>query len=53
MSNLLCLLRRGAEGKPCRVVPSDMRLKVGNRVYYPDLTVVYHPLDPEALYLDL
>ncbi|WP_038068883.1 Uma2 family endonuclease [Thermus scotoductus] len=52
VSNLLYLLRRGAEGKPCRVFPSDMRLKVGNRVYYPDLTVVCHPVDLEALYLE-
>ncbi len=52
VSNLLYLLRQAAEGSPCRVFPSDMRLKVGNRIYYPDLTVVCSPVDLEALYLE-
>ncbi|MFN4070318.1 MAG: Uma2 family endonuclease [Thermus caldifontis] len=52
VSNLLYLFRRRAEGTPCRVFPSDMRLKVGNRIYYPDLSVVCHPVDLEALYLE-
>ncbi len=45
--DLACLLKRGLEGRPCRVFSSELRVRVEatRRATYPDLTVECGPLD--------
>jgi Uma2 family endonuclease len=47
--NISALLWNAARGGPCRVLGSDMRLRMGDsRIYYPDVQVVCDPTDSEA-----
>jgi len=45
--DLAYLLKRGLEGRPCRVFSSDLRVRIEatRRATYPDLTVVCGPVD--------
>jgi Uma2 family endonuclease len=49
--NIAALLWNAAGDGPCRVVGSDMRLRIGeDAVYYPDVQVVCDPTDTEPMY---
>ncbi len=48
--NLFALLWLAARGGPCRVYTSDMKVRVGDRFYYPDVMVVCDPEDREEYY---
>ncbi len=51
VTNLVGLLWGAAQGTPCRVYASDMKLRVGpDRFYYPDVMVVCDPEDREEYY---
>ena len=38
------------KGSPCRVFQSDMKVRVENVIYYPDLMVTCEKFDPKAYY---
>src|SRR5579859_4459073 len=47
-TTITSLLWNAARGGPCRVLGSDMRLRLGDsRIYYPDVQVVCDPTDAE------
>jgi Uma2 family endonuclease len=52
VANLTTLLRPQLRGTPCRLYPTDMKVKSGsrNRYYYPDLLVTCDPRDRESNY---
>lgn len=45
--NVASKLLDAAEGGPCRVYISDMRLRIGNNYYYPDVMVACEPPETE------
>ncbi|OGO29018.1 MAG: hypothetical protein A2W33_07445 [Chloroflexi bacterium RBG_16_52_11] len=55
LHNLIALgvataLRSHLRGKPCHVFMSDMKVRVDDAFYYPDLVVVCGDIDPGAYY---
>lgn len=50
MSRLTGLLSRALEGRPCVVLPSDVRVRIraADRATYPDLHIVCGPLERDA-----
>lgn len=52
VGNIFVELRRLAQGKPCRVFQTDMKLRLGDVFYYPDVMVVCAP-EPEDEYYEL
>lgn len=52
VGNIYTKLRVAAAGGPCRIVFADVRVRVGDDVfYYPDLAVTCEPVAEEGLYL--
>lgn len=45
VANLIISLGSQLKGKPCRVYPSDLKVRVGSRFFYPDLSVICGPCD--------
>jgi len=48
---LFSLLHRNLRGSPCHVFQSDMKVRVGQVFYYPDIVMTCSELDLEARYL--
>jgi len=48
---LFSLLHRNLQGSPCHVFQSDMKIRVDQVFYYPDIVVTCGELDPAARYL--
>lgn len=48
-ANIIGLLRDRLKGKPCKPFGSDLKIKAGDRVFYPDVSVLCPPVkrDPE------
>jgi Uma2 family endonuclease len=44
-TNLVAMLHPHLRGKPCRVFVNDMKVRVGDNFYYPDLMVCCDPSD--------
>ncbi len=44
-ANLIVSLGSQLRGKPCRVYPSDLKIRVGSRFFYPDVSVICGPCD--------
>lgn len=49
--NIFAEFRTQAQGKPCRVFQTDMKLQIGGDFYYPDVMVVCAP-EPENEYYE-
>jgi Uma2 family endonuclease len=48
--NLSATLRAHLAGKVCQVLISDMKVRVGDDFYYPDLVVECQTLQPDPCY---
>jgi Uma2 family endonuclease len=49
--NLISALQNRLKGKPCRAFGSELKLKLGSSVRYPDAFVVCTPVEPTATYV--
>lgn len=49
-SSVMSLLRAHLRDRPCYVFMSDMKVRIGEVFYYPDVMVVCGQLEPTALY---
>lgn len=49
--NVAAYLRAAATGGPCRVFISDMKVRVDERFYYPDVVTICKPFDGDDVYL--
>jgi Uma2 family endonuclease len=50
--NLAAALHSHLRGKPCRVFSSDMKVRVGDAFYYPDIVVSCDSTDRQDYYLE-
>ena len=49
-STILSVLREHLKGTPCTVFMSDMKVRVGDVFYYPDVMVICENIDPNSLF---
>ena len=49
-STVTSTLKRHLKGKPCHVFMSDMKVRVDDTFYYPDVMVVCETIDMKSLY---
>jgi Uma2 family endonuclease len=45
VANWIISLGSQLRGRPCRVYPSDLKIRVGSRFFYPDVSVICGPCD--------
>jgi Uma2 family endonuclease len=48
---LSAIFRDHLKGSPCRVFMSDIKVRVDDAFYYPDVVIAYGAIDPGAYYL--